>query len=224
MLGSAKRYGLLLVDSDLVRGALLVDALAQVADVDWIDWANSSEDASLKAVSRAPDVILLDLDPRDSNPFETADRLAMAVGGASPLLFLGSQANHFLVRRVRGYPGGGLFNRASEGFRELLAAIDSVAAGRGYLPSAWHEPTACMRGDQAGWGSLKPRDVRLLEIISAGGSNQSAAEELGLSLRSIEKSLNAMRARLGLRTTAELAVAAAFAGVIHPCRLATTSV
>lgn len=61
---------------------------------------------------------------------------------------------------------------------------------------------------------LAPVQLELLKLLAAGGKDESAARELGLSVRTVRRMVSDLSGRLGARSRFELAVAAARADLV----------
>jgi len=79
----------------------------------------------------------------------------------------------------------------------VVSAITEVAAGRTVL-----DPTVVndlvRRGDAPGIDDLTPRESEVLEQIAVGRSNRAIADELSLSMKSVEKHITAIFRKLEL--------------------------
>ncbi len=58
---------------------------------------------------------------------------------------------------------------------------------------------------------LSPREVGVLELIAAGSSNQEIAEELFLSVRTVERHISTIYEKIGVHGKAARAAATAYA-------------
>jgi DNA-binding NarL/FixJ family response regulator len=88
----------------------------------------------------------------------------------------------------------------------LLAAIQTVAEGGSVIDPRVVETLVRARSrDQASplW-SLTRREREVLQLMAEGGNNDAIAAELFLSVRVIEKHINAIFSKLGLREVADL--------------------
>ena len=102
---------------------------------------------------------------------------------------------------------GYIIKRAVES--ELINAIHAVARGELYIhPSMTraliHEPAKRTRARSGGQESLTPRETDVLRLIVRGYTNRQAAEELGLSVRTVEAHRANLMGKLGLKSRVEL--------------------
>jgi DNA-binding NarL/FixJ family response regulator len=91
-----------------------------------------------------------------------------------------------------------------EGHNSLGDAASGIAAIRAFLAeltSFEKEPDATFNSGTG--GSLSGREVEVLGLISAGKSNQQIADELVLSIRTVERHINHIYAKIGVHTKAQ---------------------
>jgi DNA-binding CsgD family transcriptional regulator len=93
--------------------------------------------------------------------------------------------------------------------RDVFAQSQRVFEAAGAAP--WAERARCELGRVSGrapsQGELTPMERRTAELASTGRSNQEIADELMLSVRTVESQLSAAYRKLGVRSRAALATA-----------------
>ena len=88
---------------------------------------------------------------------------------------------------------------------QLLHTIDEVRAGRSVLDPLVVDALIAARSKPGlAIYALTPREVDVLHHMAQGKTNTSIARELHLSASSIDKNINAIFSKLGLREVAEL--------------------
>jgi DNA-binding CsgD family transcriptional regulator len=93
------------------------------------------------------------------------------------------------------------------------STVDShVRAAMAKLGARTRRQAACLTNDGSGSRAsvppLETSERRLLELLADGRSVGQAARELGISRRTADRRLRAIRARLGVATTTEAVVEA----------------
>lgn len=81
---------------------------------------------------------------------------------------------------------------------ELLRAVRETAAGRSVVDPVVVEALVRQRTQSHGVDELTPRERDVLRLMAAGRSNGAIAEELHLTVSSVEKNVNAIFVKLGL--------------------------
>ena len=191
---------LLAGDQRLVRGALLALLETQLHIVVSRE-AGSPE--LLEAVGSVPwDVIVVDL--------------SYAMGGAAllqPLIHrdLGRRivlvTSGELVPRETQEGVGGVVERFAAP-DELLAAVRTVARGEFY------DGVPARREAVPGLSQLSPREREVLRYVAAGHTNRATAEELGLSIKTVEGYRARVMRKLDMTTRAELVELARIARLV----------
>jgi DNA-binding NarL/FixJ family response regulator len=197
-------------DSYLVR-----EALRQLLEPDpEIEVVTVAEDAGalVAAIEREePDVVLTDIEMppfdggegihvaarlRDSHPAIGVVILSQYADPAFAveLLESGSAGRAYLLKERVG-------NRA-----ELTAAIHAVATGGSVVDPKIVDALIAerARADGSPLATLTPREREVLAEVAAGKSNSAIAESLVLTKRAVEKHINAIFLKLGLRDSEDV--------------------
>lgn len=106
-----------------------------------------------------------------------------------------------LARDVLMAGATGVFSPDS-GMQEMFKAIQEVAKGRSYLSPSLARQVFSGNGD--GLGSLTSRERQVLKRIALGYTNQECADELFLSVRTVEKHHANIKKRIGARSRREI--------------------
>jgi DNA-binding NarL/FixJ family response regulator len=131
---------------------------------------------------------------RHGAPFESA-RARMALGRSLAAL----ERMDAAVREV---------NAALEAFRRMGAAKEAEAAER--LLRAL-DPVAAHLNSARDESGLTAREIEVLRLIAAGRSNQEIADELVLSIRTVERHISTIYEKLGATGKAARAAATTYA-------------
>lgn len=91
----------------------------------------------------------------------------------------------------------------ADGIDEIRRAVSEVARGRSYVSPSLAR-TVFARPDGDGVGSLTPRERQVLRCIALGYTNKECAEELFLSVRTVEKHHANVKKRLNLDSRREI--------------------
>jgi two-component system, NarL family, response regulator NreC len=94
------------------------------------------------------------------------------------------------------------FLRKDAAADELVAAVDTLASGGKYLDPALG--AALFDRESSIDGALSKREREVLALIADGLTNQQIADELHLSVRTIETQRASIKVKLGVRRRAEL--------------------
>jgi len=169
------------------------------------------------AADLRPDIVLLDLNMPGPGGIEVTRRLREQLPETRVLVLTVHEDEGLLREAIDSGASGYIIKRAVES--ELINAIRAVARGEMYIhPSMTrallHEPAQRTRTPSGAHESLTPRETDVLRLIVRGYTNRQAAEELGLSVRTVETHRANLMGKLGLESRVELVRWAADNGLL----------
>jgi DNA-binding NarL/FixJ family response regulator len=205
---------LLVEDHRMVREALC-EVLKKVPDIEIVGEAGDAREALQQAADLEPDVVVLDIRLPDVNGIEVAARLKDA-GSRAKLVALSAFADkRFVTAMLRS--GASAYVTKSAAGTELVQAIRAVAAGHGYFsPEIAGALASEVRGRPL-VGEAQPlarREREVLRLIAEGVRSPAIAEQLHVSVATVEVHRRNIMRKLGLRTVAELTKHAIREGIV----------
>lgn len=205
---------LLVEDHRMVREALC-EVLKKVPDIEVVGEAGDAREALKQATDLAPDVVVLDIRLPDVNGIEVAARLRDA-GCRAKLVALSAFADkRFVTAMLRS--GASAYVTKSAAGTELVRAIRAVAAGHGYFSPDIAGALASEVRDPRLAGEAQPlarREREVLRLIAEGVRSPAIAEQLHVSVATVEVHRRNIMRKLGLRTVADLTKHAIREGII----------
>jgi two-component system response regulator NreC len=197
-------------DHKVVRSALRM-LLEAEDDISVVAEAGTAEDAVRYVLGHKPTVLILDLDMPGRPSLEAIpDILAASPQTQIVILTMRSEpefARQALQLGVRGY----VLKEAAD--TELVQAVRSAATGETYLQPALGARMAAQANDSSD-GGLTERELGILELVALGHTNAEIAQQLFLSIRTVESHRANLQSKLGLSTRAELVRYALDHGII----------
>ncbi len=199
---------ILIADDHGVLRAGLRALLNEETDHEVVGEASTGEEALRAAASLRPDVVLVDLSMPGMGGIELTRKLREKLPATKVLVLTVHEDAALLREAISAGAAGYVVKRAVES--ELLAAIESVQRGelyvhpsmtRALLDSQKSAPPASRRGDPE---ALTRRESDVLRLITRGYTNRQIADELDLSVRTVETHRANILGKLGLSTRAEL--------------------
>ena len=199
-------------DHGLVRAGLR-SLLNSEPDLDVVGEASTGDETLRLAIELSPDLVLLDISmPGANTPGATGNGIQTAarlreVAPATRVLILTMHEDKGLLREaVRAGASGYILKRAVEA--DLLTAIHSVSRGDLYIhPSmvraliADAAPAVARKPDSE---VLSAREVAILRLVVQGYTNHQMADELKISVRTVESHRANLMGKLNVRSRVEL--------------------
>ncbi len=159
-----------------------------------------------QAIELQPDVVLLDISMPGPNGIETTQALKTRVPASRVLVLTVHEDEGLFQEAVRAGASGYIVKRAVES--ELTNAIRAVMQGNVYvdpaLTRALLKDLAPRPAREAQQPELTRRELEVLRLIVQGYTNQQIANQLVLSVRTVESHRANLMSKLELRNRAEL--------------------
>jgi len=209
------RIRVLLVEDHVMVREALSEVLKKVPDIDVVGEAGDAGEALKQAAALKPDVIVLDIRLPDVNGIEVAARLRDANTAARVVALSAFADKRFVTAMVRA--GASAYVTKSAAGTELVRAIRAVAAGQGYFSPEIAGAVASELRDRPLAGEAAPlarREREVLRLIAEGARSPAIAEQLHVSVGTIEVHRRNIMRKLGVRTVAELTKHAIREGII----------
>lgn len=199
---------LIIDDHPLFRRGL-VQLLQRVAGFVLVGEAAGGAEGLALARTLRPDLILLDLNMRDTGGLEVLRGLRAARIDARVVMVTVSDSGEDVVAALRGGVEGYLLKDMEP--EAMLDALHAVAAGHVVIPEQLnHLLAAALRGEarpqSAGAAGLTEQEVRILEKIAAGLSNKQIGRELDIAEGTVKVHVKHVLRKLELRSRVEAAV------------------
>lgn len=173
----------------------------------------------LGALTRPPDVVLLDLDLGDEDGLEWLSRIQGAAPSARVLILTALRDAGRDEAAFRAGARGFVLKDASP--EVLLRAVCEVAAGR-----LWFEARVLERSGRAPAGApasgplstLTERERTLVALVAEGLHNEQIASRLGITEKTVRNQLTAVFDKIGVSGRLELIVFAHRHGLVRAAR------
>lgn len=164
-----------------------------------------------------PDVILMDVAMPGMDGMEATKRLVKKRKDPARVVILTMHADeHYAARLLRMGASGYVVKDAAPG--ELAEAIRTVNDGKRFVSATLREALALRVVDGLGEEPvdlLTDREFQVLGRLAAGATNREVANELSVSVKTIDAHRLNLLAKLGLRNNAELTKFAMRHGILQ---------
>ncbi|MBS1879217.1 MAG: response regulator transcription factor [Actinobacteria bacterium] len=187
-------------DHAVVRGALR-SLLEAEEDLEVVGEAGDLAATGEAVAALAPRVLVLDVNMPDGLGVDAVAGLRERAPGTQ-IVLLTMERDLSLARRALDAGALGYLFKDSAHL-ELIAAVRAAAAGQRHLPPAVAAGLsgAGGRGEESG---LSPRETEVLKLMALGHTNREIAEQLDLSVRTVETHRAHIQQKLGLNSRPEL--------------------
>ncbi|HEU4813111.1 MAG TPA: response regulator transcription factor [Xanthomonadaceae bacterium] len=193
-------------DHTLVRESL-VSLLQAAGDVQVVAQAADGIETVEKAIATRPDVVVTDISMPGLGGIEVVRRLHEAVPETRVLVLTMHQEDEYVLQAVRAGASGYLVKDSAAA--ELLAAVRSLQAGRGYFgPQASRALAEQMQNPDRTvddpYGRLTAREREVFHLVIEGLTTKEIARRLDISVKTAENHRARVITKVGVRNTAEL--------------------
>lgn len=212
---------ILVVDDHAVVRSGLIMLLDGKDEMKVVGEAADGDEAIAMAAKLSPNVVLMDLSmPHGKDGLTAAAELKKLHPEIAVLILTMHDDDEYLFRAIHAGASGYILKSAPH--EELLSAIRFVAAGNAYL-----YPTATKRlmseyldklkhGENTdSFETLSEREKEILSWVAKGYSNKEIADQLVISVKTVETHKANVMEKLGLRTRPELVKYALKKGLLN---------
>ena len=189
---------LLVDDHPLVRDGLRA-RLNATAHLRVVGEAGDGEEALRLAVELKPDLMLTDISMRGMNGIELTQRLRATQPEVRTLVLSMYDNGEYIANAMRAGACGYVLKDAPTA--EIINAIERVAAGDSYFSAAAMASLAAVPERNP---TLTDREREILLLLVDGHSNKRIAQQLDISVRTVETHRMSLRRKLGIVTSAGL--------------------
>jgi len=220
MMKSEKITVLLAEDHQIVREGLR-KLLESEPDLEVVGEATTGRQAVTLAKKLRPAIVVMDIAMPQLNGLEATRQILQAGTGARVLILSAHSDDTYVAQALAFGATGFLLKQTSS--NDLAAAIRELEKGNTYFsPSV---ARIRQRGNQKSLdrkGQLKTkaiqltsREMEVLQLIAEGAANKQIADELKISIKTVEKHREHLMQKLDLHETASLTRYAIEAGIIE---------
>lgn len=200
---------ILLVDDHAVVRMGLTMLLNKNPEMEVIGEASEGNEGIKKALKLKPDVVVMDLSmPHGKDGLSATTELKKLMPNVNILILTMHSDEEYLFRAIQAGASGCILKSAPHD--ELMSAIEAVSIGDAYLhPSAtkrlMEEYLGGMKQDSSNtYNLLSDREKEVLTLIAKGYSNKEIAEQLVISVKTVETHKGNLMEKLQMKTRPEL--------------------
>lgn len=181
--------------------------------------ASDGKEAIQKAKELQPDLVLLDLNMPNLDGLGALTQIKQEVPSSRVLILTMHDDVSYLQEALRAGASGYVLKKVVDS--ELLMAIQAVMRGEIYVQSAMTSklvqgmiPESRTAEEDDPWKTLSEREFDVMRLVALGYTNQEIADELYLSVKTVETYRARGMEKLNLQTRAQLVKSALKHGVM----------
>lgn len=169
--------------------------------------ASSGAEALKKISSKCPDVLLLDINLPDCSGFKILEEVREKHPKVNVVVVTVHKASEYIQRAIRLGAKGYILKEASPS--ELALSIETVFNNQIFITpilagSIIKEKYATQSTQKLNKGTLSSREIDVIKGIANGRTSKEIAQELNLSVRTIQTHRERIIQKLGIRSVAGL--------------------
>ena len=206
-------------DHDILRQGLKL-LLETQPDIKVIGEARTGEEAIEQALHHTPDVIVLDISMPKVDGFQACQAIRQQCPQIQVLVLTMHETEEYFLQALRTGAAGYMVKRAAPS--ELCTAVRATAHGgtflypdlakalvRAYLdqaaqPSSLYQSPQSPQPQQDKLAILTPREIEVLKLVAAGHTSQEIADQLVVSIKTIQAHRANIMEKLELRDITQL--------------------
>jgi DNA-binding NarL/FixJ family response regulator len=201
-----ERLGIAIVDDHpLVREGLAARISAQ-PDMEVCGEADDIESAMELIVAKRPALVIVDIALRDDHGIDLIKRIVAAGINTRMLVVSAYDESLFAERALRAGALGYINKQELQG--KVVEALRTVLRGERYLSSAMAQRLIAQaigsKAARGGTEALTDRELQIFQLVGRGKSTREIANELSVSVHTIDSHREHIRAKLDLRSGTEL--------------------
>lgn len=207
-------------DHEIVRTGMRL-MLEEHTDIDLCGECDNGEDAINMAAQLMPDVVIMDISLPDLNGIEATRIIKDQHPDIAVLAMTIHEESDYFFEMLRAGASGYVPKRVAS--EELFRAIHVVARGHVFLEPAVAKNLVTdyldlvTSGDESRdrYDGLTAREKEVLTLIAEDNTNQAIANQLGISVKTVERHRENIMGKLDLHSRTALVKYAIRKGLIH---------
>lgn len=206
---TVRQRSVLLVDDHPIVRQGLVQLIEQEPDLKVCGEAADVREARASLSKGLPDIVILDLSLRDSDGLELVKDIRAKYGTELPVLILSMHDENIYAERLLSAGANGYIMKQAAA-DQLLAAVRRVLGGGIYVSdrigaSMIQRFTVSGRAQRTDpIDRLSNRELQVLNLIGRGKTTREIAENLNLSVKTVESHRQRIKKKLNLHTAPQL--------------------
>lgn len=204
-----KKITVLLVDDHRILREGIRSLLEKEPDIEVVAEASEGGEAVAKAQQLSPDLVLMDITMPGMNGLEATRQIKALKPGVKVLILTMHESNQYISQFLRSGASGYVLKDTAA--QELVGAIRAVNQGDAFLyPSIARMLLEeylqkVQNGEESGsYDGLTDREREVLRMVAEGKTNKEIADDLSLSVRTVQAHRANLMGKLHMHDRTEL--------------------
>ncbi len=199
----AKIRILIVDDHTLFRSGLRM-LIGERSDMEVVGEASDGDEALAMAKKFSPDVVLMDISMPGTGGIQATEKIRENCEKTKVVILTMHEDPVYVRSALAAGATGYIVKKAADS--ELISAIRAVYRGRTFIDSSQAEETIFpVNGKRKhAHGQLSEREYQVLKLLARGYTHQQIAEEILISIKSVETYRSRLTRKLELHTRADL--------------------
>ncbi len=209
----AKIKVLLVDDHKIIRDGILA-LLKSEKNIEVIKEASNGQEALGYALEYDLDLIIMDINMPEMNGIEATEAIKKAKPKCSILALSMHDEASYIEKMIKAGASGYILKNANR--NELIEAINSIKTKGSYFSQAVSNKMMqrIIKEDEPAYGNISTREVEVLEMIAQGMTNKQIADDLLLSVRTVDSHRRNLLKKLDAKNSVDMVHRAYKTGVL----------
>jgi len=215
-----RKYRIIIAEDHTILREGLHSLISSETDFEVIGEAENGREAIRLAQKQVPDLILMDLSMPKMNGMDAIREIKKNHPHILIVALTVHKTEEYILATLQAGANGYVLKDATHA--ELMMALKSVLDGKTYLSPGVSEKVidGYLEGrkhlkTQSSWDTLSAREREILKLIAEGHKNREIAQDLFLSLKTVEKHRSNLMKKLDLHNAAALTAFAIEKGLVE---------
>lgn len=213
-----KKYSVLIVEDHTLLRQGLIAMISSDPALEVVGEADNGRDAIRQAAQLKPDVILMDINMPVMNGSEALTEIKHRDPNIKVIMLTAHNAEEYIRDSIKAGANGYVLKQATRD--ELIMGIHKVIGGKTYLTpdvadklfNKYLSGSAVQEAPT--WEQISKREREVLKLVAEGNTNKIIANQMCVSIKTVEKHRSNLMKKLDLHNSAALTAYAIEKGII----------
>ncbi len=213
-----KKYSVLIVEDHTLLRQGLIAMISSDPTLEVVGEADNGRDAIRQAATLKPDVVLMDINMPVMNGSEALTEIKHRDSNIKVIMLTAHNAEEYIRDSIKAGANGYVLKQATRD--ELIMGIHKVLNGKTYLTPDVADKlfnkylSGSAATEQSAWEQISKREREVLKLVAEGNTNKVIANQMCVSIKTVEKHRSNLMKKLDLHNSAALTAYAIEKGII----------